>query len=223
MGLVFFLQVATSGNVNVIFVQQSPSDDIHMFLEGNEEILDGNLLFNLCSHPSYKMNVEAISRAVALRAVGTVFDACMNQHEMTLHWGEVFEDEDNDDEEQGGSDCLHPTPNWWLSREGDMVVGESQDSCTSNSSSNAEVDVGCSENLIPMVRLHPLHEHDNDKLCLECNTIFEEPGYYWPFLQQSNAAAFHGWVEFVVREGQKNGQRMEFLCIKLLEKKKKYI
>ena len=191
------MQVASSGSINVIFMQQSPSDDIRMFLEGNEEILDCNLLFNLCSHPFYKMNVEAISRAVALQAVGAVFEACVNNDEMAL-----LMQEDGDDGD--GGEVV--APSWWLLRGSDVAEGDAHHCYP--------------ENLIPIVRLHPLHEEDNDKLCMECNTIFEDPGFYWPFLEQSNAAAFRGWVEFVVRETQKAEGRREYLCIKLLDQRK---
>ena len=51
------MQVATCGNVNVIFHQPVESQEISMFLEGNEEVLEGDVLHILCSQPRFKMNV----------------------------------------------------------------------------------------------------------------------------------------------------------------------
>jgi hypothetical protein len=49
------MQVACSHGANIIFDATS-SDEIVMYLEGNEEILQGDVLYHLCTHPDYRMN-----------------------------------------------------------------------------------------------------------------------------------------------------------------------
>ena len=188
------MQVATAGNVNLIFREKDEVVDV--FLEANEEILDGDTLYSLCCNPQHRMNVGALAQAVALRAVPRVHESCMNKEEMLS----AMENEDEEDENE-------IRPSWWPCNEDERVFTSSTD-------------------MVPIVRLHPLHEDDNHKLCLECNeTVFEDHEMYWSsVLERCEVLPYRGWVEFVVRqqafEGDDKKQQATWLCLKLLDSKR---
>lgn len=93
-------------------------------------------------------------------------------------------------------------PGWWLCNEEAEVFRDSTD-------------------LMPVVRLHPLHSDDNDKLCRECADIFEDPEFYWPFFDRCEVAPYSGWVEFVRRQTrERGGEQQEWLCARLLDRRK---
>ena len=175
-------------------MQPSSTDSVSVFLDANEEILQGDRLFTLCSHPSYKMNPWMLAKAIALNVVFLVHEACMNKDDM-LH---AVEDEEL---------AATTRPEWWL--------------CNSEEEGKP---LCFSHHLIPIVRVHPMHSQDNDRLCVECRGIFEDPELYWPFLEREDAVPYNGWVDFVVEEvvvSKKNMQQQQWLCAKLLDERQK--
>jgi hypothetical protein len=93
-------------------------------------------------------------------------------------------------------------PDWWLCND------ESQPFCNS-------------ECLVPIVRLHPFHAEANEKLCMECRGIYEDPELFWPFLDSvCEIRPYRGWVDFVlrdVRQVAKHNEQEVWLCAKLLQ------
>lgn len=190
----FILQVCSSHGLNVTFVQPSSTDSVSVFLDANEEILQGDRLFTLCSHPYYKMNPWMLAKAVALNIVYLVHEACMNKDDM-LH---AVEDEEL---------AATTRPEWWLCNRSEEEGG-------------CKGDVLCfSKHLIPIVQVHPMHSQDNDRLCMECRGIFEDPDLYWPFLEREDAVQYNGWVDFVLEEVVLKNVRQQWLCAKLLDEK----
>lgn len=180
------MQVSCSKGLNLNFVVANGDSNVHIFLDSNEQILEGSILFELCSHPSYRMNTGTLAQAVALYVVPRVHEACMNKEDM-LHAVE-----------QG----YNTNPEWWL--------------CNDEEQDDDLKPFANSTHLLPIVRLHPLHELDNDRLCVECRGIFEDPEMYWPFLVREEVVPYHGWVDFVAEEVVFKGERQVWLCAKLL-------
>lgn len=185
------------------FVANCDSDEqeqeISVFLDANEEILQRDSLFKLCCHPSYRMQPFCLAQAVALYVVPLVHEACMNKSEMQV------------DTEDGGA-----SPEWWLCLDDDSDSGR------------APCSLASSDHLIPVSRVHPMHAEDNDKLCMECRGIYDDPEVFWPFLEREMVLPYRGWVDFVVEEtvvvkggSSSNSERQWWLCAKLLAAKRK--
>ena len=124
-------------------------NEISVFLDANEEILQGMRLFKLCCHPSYRMQPFCLAQAVALCVVPLVHEACMNKSEMLLA--------------ADSEDASSSSPEWWLCLDDN---DNDRAPCSSLASS---------DHLIPVTRVHPMHAEDNDKLCVECRGIYEDP------------------------------------------------
>ena len=132
-------------------------------------------------------------RGCLIVSLKQVHAACMNKEEMLRATEEEYSKAE---------------PDWWL--------------CNDDSNTSCEP-LWNSKHLIPVVRLHPMHEDDNHRLCVECRGIFEDPEMYWPFMDRDEIVPYNGWVDFVVQEVRmQQQQQMWWLCAKLLERKKEH-
>lgn len=223
---------SSSSCVNIVFTQQPASwgededaQEVSMFLESDEEILHscgGKLLLNLFSGGSnfYRMNADAVARAVALGAIDDVVEACMNRddviaavmmEEMMMNGGGEEEDEEVVE------------PQWLVGNH----KGDEENSVMGIRRSTAIRTEEGGEFVIPVVQLHPAFSVENKRLVAACNeSIFDSDDVeaLWPFLERSSALAFRGWVEFVVRklhgqyedDDEEDDDEKFFLCIKLI-------
>lgn len=195
-------QVSSSRGLNITFVEETMGEeeegDVMVFLDANEEILQGDRLFLLCSHAYYRMNPFQLAQAVALQVAPLVHEACMNKDEMMSESMDVEEDH-----------CSRrKKPDWWLCSNQDDDDDDGKDM----------------ESMIPIVRVHPMHAEDNERLCVECRGIFEDPELYWPFLDRAETTPYNGWVDFVIVERRLHNKKQQqqqqlWLCAKLLDKK----
>ena len=176
-----------------------------MFLESDDEFLQGSLLLDICLHfPHFEPNAGAVARAVALSAMDHVVDACINREDMMLAAERECDGVENNEEPQ------------WLARN---IDDDSNDNCTLGIRQSEAVISMEGEYLIPMVRLHNNNAVSN-AICKECNSAILEGGSdrpYFPWAERTSTLAFRDWVEFVVRDSLclREEEDCAILCIKL--------
>lgn len=190
------LQASSSKGTHVNFAKNRDDGTIHAFLDSNEQILEGTVLFDLCTHPGYDMQPGTLAMAVALYVAPRIHEACMNKDDMLS----AFQQREAAGQQDEAAAAV---PSWWLCNDEEQDAGARP--------------FASSTSLLPIVRLHPAHAEDNDRLCVECRGILEDPELYWPFLEREQIIPYHGWVDFVAEEVVLKGERQVWLCAKLLE------